>query len=483
MPAGLHGPDFVPVGAESLFAVGLHPHVDEQRLAVFVQGHAAGVIVVVTVGIAARLDARHKGTGPADPQPYAGIPYVAGSGGARCGKGADFRLAEGGLHHIIEVDPFGIIRVVQAVGVRVGGKVGGSQRHQRYAAHPFAKQKFPYAPHAGQGAAIGKIQVIPPGHMHMGDVFSHVADLGLLPYTVKHAGCQGAQDFQRVEQCQRSMAVVLGALAAAAVLAVIFQETVDAVRRPGHGGADAPGAAGVQQRGGDQAVLGAPGGPVAHGFVAVAHPPEMFPLPGPQDAAFHLAGEPLVQAGHGAVQRTAQQVVHHGQQGAGLGSKQVHHRAGGIGQGQLGHIPYITVVGGQLPGALLADGPDQIGDGGQKFPGVAHAFRHHQPAQQAAAGKVGVFVPGAVAGMGKVQPQVQGQRRNMPGVPGGLAAGVQPPVKGGQGVPGSPVPHRRAEDPAAGGKIRPGGQQFSQHRAFPPWRRRRRAVFAGRCGG
>ena len=482
VPAGLHGPDLVPLGAEGLFAVGLHPHVDEQRLAVLVEGYAAGVVVVVAVGVAAGLEPCHKGTGPADPQSHAGVPHVGGDAGV-CGVVAAYlRLGKGGLDVVEQVDAFRVVGCRKMVGVRIGGKIGGGQGHQRRAAHPLAEQVLPHTPGTGQRTAIGKIQIVPACHMHLGNVIGQVADLGLLPHIVQQTGGQGTENFQGVEKGQCRVAVVLGSLAAAAVLAVILQEAVHAVGSPLHTGPHPFGAAGMQQCQGDQTVLGAPGGPVAHGFVPVAHPPEVTRLPGMQDAAVYLPHQAGVQPGKGLFQRGAQQIVHHGQQCAGLGGEQVHDGAGGIRQGQLRGVPDVAVVGGQLPGALLAQGPHQIGNFGQVFPGIAHALGHDQPAEQPTACEIGMFVPGPVAGLGKVQPQVQWQRRNLPGGTGSLAPAVQPTVKAGQGVPGGAVPHRGTGNPASRCKVGTGGNPFSQHRWHPPWYRYRPAVCAGRCG-
>ena len=489
MPAGLHRPDLIPLRAEGLFAVGLDADVDQQRAAVLVQRHAAGVVVVVAVGVVAGFQPGGVRARAHHAQPHAGVPGVGRGFGVRAaGIGADLALGKGGLHHVKQVDALAVVGGRDAVGVLVGGQVGGGQRHQRRTAHALAKQVFARAARTGQRAAVGKVQVVGAGHVHLGDVLGHVADLGLLPHGVKHAGGQRAQQFQRVIQRQRRVAVILRALAAGAVVAVVFQKAVDAVGRLLHGGADAPRAARVQQRRGDQAVLGAPGRPVAHRLVAVAHPPKMRAAPGAQHPPLDLARQAGVQAGVGGVQRVAQQVVQHGQQRAGLGRKQVHHRAGGVGQRQLRRVADITVVRRQLPGALLTDGPGQVGDGGQVLAGGAHALGHGQAAQKAAAGKVGVLIPGAVAGGGKIQPQMQRQRRELLGCARGLAAAVQPAVKAGQRVPRGAVAQRGAGDPAAGGKVRAGGQQFSQHRRFPPlWGRRpcrrRRAACAGSCAG
>ena len=495
VPAGLHGPDLIPPGGEGLAGVAAHAHVDQQRAAVLVQRHAAGVVVVVAVVVAARLGAQGIGAAAAGQHAHAGVPDVAGGGGRAAqaaGKGADFGLGKGALHVVEQVDAVAHIGGVQALGVGGGGVVQRGKSGQGLAAHPPAEQVFPHAAAAGFGAAVGKIEVPGAVHVHVGDVLGHVFQLGLPPGVLEHAGGQGAQQFQRIEQAQPRVAVILRALVAAAVLAVVFQEAVQAVSGLAHGVRQAAG--GAQQRRGDQQVLGAPGGPVAHRFAAAAHPPEMPGAPGAQGAGFHLPPDAGADAGGVLFQFTAQQVVDHGQQGGRLGGEEVHHRAAGVGQGQLRRIPHVAVVGRQLPGAFLTDGPHIVGDQGQEVPGPGAALRHHQAAERAAAGEVGLLKMAAVAGMAELQPERKGQRRHMAAAAGGFVAGGDPAVGGGQPVPGGAVAGRGAGGPAARGAARAGGKQFSQHRQVPPWRRSlwrrrplwlrsRRAVCAGRCGG
>ena len=70
------------------------------------------------------------------------------------------------------------------------------------------------------------------------------------------------------------MAVVVRALVAGAVLAVILEEGIEAVRRLRDDGAPRR-LVGRPREGGDEDVLGAPGRPVVHRLVAIAHPPEV----------------------------------------------------------------------------------------------------------------------------------------------------------------------------------------------------------------
>ena len=76
MVAGLHGPDFIPMGGEGLFRVAFHPDVHQNRPSVFVQRNAAGVVMVVAVVVVSCLYRKAEGAVPCQKQPYAGIVYV-----------------------------------------------------------------------------------------------------------------------------------------------------------------------------------------------------------------------------------------------------------------------------------------------------------------------------------------------------------------------------------------------------------------------
>ena len=145
-----------------------------------------------------------------------------------------------------------------------------------------------------------------------------------------------------------------------------------------------------------------------------------------------------------------------GQQGPGLGGKQVDQGAGGVGQGQLGSVPDVGVVGGQLPGAFFTDGPDGAGDAVQEAAPVLDALGGGQGAEPGPAGKAGGLPFGPLAGADKVQPEGQGQRGQGPGG-FGLAGGKQPAAR------------RRGQlaplCPPGGGRTGPeGGQRLGQVR-------------------
>ena len=453
VPAGLHRPDLIPLGAERLFAVGLHADVDQQRSAVPVERYAAHIVVVVAVGVAAGLAAQCIGPAAADENADAGVPDIvrSGGGGGFC-KVGDLALGHCGLDVVEQVDALAVVGVVQTVRVGVrgqyGGPVAGGQRHQRQAAHPFAEQVLPHAAGPGQRAAVGKVQVIRPGNVHVDDVLGHVPDLRLGPDVVKDAGGHFAQQVQRVEHRQRGVAVILCALAAAAVVTVVLQKAVDAVGGLLHIGGQILGRDALG--GGQQYVLGTPGRPVAHRLVAVAHPPEVRGAVGRQHAALDLAPEPCGQPGGVGVERLAQQAADGGDQCAGLGGEQVYNGPGHVGQRQLRRVADIAVVGGQLPGALLTDAPGQVGQRGQIGAAVRHGLGHGQRAERAAAGKVGVLPLGAVPAAGELQPQRERQLRRGLGVRQRGLPGSGPAGGAGQALPRGAVRQRREQDRLCG---------------------------------
>src|SRR5699024_10251147 len=195
---------------------------------------------------------------------------------------------KGGQQPVPEVDPAAGVLGGQVVGVRVGGKVGGGQVGQGRAAHRPGEQVFPRAAAAGQGAAVPKVEVIGAVRMDVQDIFGDVFDLGLGKDGAKRIGRGGGQDVQRPPQGQAGVAVILGALIAAAVGAVVFEEAVQAVGGLFDGGVPLLLAHVGQEEKAEQDVLGAPAGPVAHGLVPVAHPPEVVVEVGRQDAGADL---------------------------------------------------------------------------------------------------------------------------------------------------------------------------------------------------
>ena len=280
--------------------------------------------------------------------------------------------------------------------------------------------------------------------MDVQDVLGNVADFLLPEQGPEGLGSGAGQDVQGAPEGQTGVAVILGALVAAAVGAVVLQKAVQAVGGLADGGPALLLADVGQQEEAEQHILGAPAGPVAHGLIAVAHPPEVIlqvrgqnPVP---DLLFDAGGE----AGIGFFQLRPQQKVDGGQQGPGLRRKQVDEGPGGVGQGQLGGVPDVGVVGRQLPGALLADGPDGVGDGVQVAAPVLHTLGADQGAQPGPAGEGGLLPVGPPSAADKVQPEGQGHGGNGPGRLG--LAGVQKALAGGvgEGFPVRPLTGRRA---------------------------------------
>ena len=302
--------------------------------------------------------------------------------------------------------------------------------------------------------------------MDVQDVFGDVPDLFLPEDGTESLGRGAGQNAQRPPQRQPGVPVILGALVAAAVGAVVLQKAVQAVGGLADGVPPLLLADVGQQKKAQQHVLGAPAGPVAHGLVPVAHPPEVVPEVGRQDAGADLPLHPGGKARVGLLQLGAQEIVDGGQQSPRLGGEQVDQGPGGVGQRQLGGVPHIGIVGRQLPGALLADGPHRVGDGVQKAALVFHALGGGQGAQPGPAGKAGFLPFGPLPGAGKVQPEGQGQGGQGFGCLGG-AGGHQPLFGGGgQGLPPGPVMGGRAR-PERGQHLRQKGQAFRDHGAPP----------------
>ena len=263
--------------------------------------------MVVAVGIIARFGPQGVGPTAADQNAHAGVPHIAGQGrGGALGKGQHFLLGQCGLDVVIQVDALAVVRVVQSVGIRLlqcVRPIPGGQRHQRGTGYALTKQKLPHAASSRQGAAIGKVQIIGPGNVHIDNVLGHVAYLRLGPHIIKYAGGNPAQQVQRVEHRQRGVAVILCTLAATAVLAVVLQKAVNTVGSLLYvnGQCLRRGALG----GGQQHVLGTPGGPVAHWLLTVAHPPEMRGAVGGQHPAIHFAFQTDGKSGSVTIQCSA----------------------------------------------------------------------------------------------------------------------------------------------------------------------------------
>lgn len=76
MVAGLHGPDFIPLGGEGLSGIAFHPHIHQNRLSVFVEGQAARVVVIVIVVVVSGLYGQTKRAVPGNEKADAGIKNI-----------------------------------------------------------------------------------------------------------------------------------------------------------------------------------------------------------------------------------------------------------------------------------------------------------------------------------------------------------------------------------------------------------------------
>ena len=378
------------------------------------------------------------------------------------GAGRQLRLCKGGSEPIPQIDVGGIVRVFQMVGVRVGPEVLRRQRTQRVAAHSLPEAVFPRPTAPGQRAAIPKVEVVRPLHMDVADVLGDVLDLFRPEQRAEGFRGHGGQNVQAAPQGQARVAVILGALVAAAIRAVVLQEAVQTVRRLFHRRLPLL-LGGGQQKNGEQNVLGAPARPVAHGFVPVAHPPEMLPEIGRQDAGIQFPFHPGGKARQGGVQLCPQQIAGQGQQGTGLRREQLHDGPGRVRQGQLRRVPDVAVVGGQLPGALLADGPYGFRDGVQKAALMLHTLGADQRTQPGAAGEIGILPGCALSGAEEVPPEGQRQCRDGPGQ--GFFPGLQKtgPDRLGQALPHGPV-CRRGKGPVVRQGVRKVRKTFGNHK-------------------
>ena len=123
-------------------------------------------------------------------------------------------------------------------------------------------------------------------------------------------------------------------------------------------------------------------------------------------------------------------------------------------------------MGGNLPGGLLADGPEQIEDIVGKTSFSFAALGHHQMAQHPAAQEIGVFKGHAVSGAAEGQPGREGQRGHR--LAGKILAVFNQTGAGGvgQSLPGSAVGRGRTGHK----RVQTGGQMaklVTEHGVIP----------------
>ncbi len=123
--------------------------------------------------------------------PTLGYHTVRSGGGGGFGKVGDLALGHCGLDVVEQVDALAVVGVVQIrVGVR--GQYGEPSRGRPASSAagclPVCRTVLPRTAGPGQRAAVGKVQVIRSGNVHVDDVLGHVPDLRLGPDVVKDAG-------------------------------------------------------------------------------------------------------------------------------------------------------------------------------------------------------------------------------------------------------------------------------------------------------
>ena len=134
------------------------------------------------------------------------------------------------------------------------------------------------------------------------------------------------QKLKAVKKGGSGPAPVPRALVAAAVRMIGGDKTIQAAHDFLHC-SHAPGTVGLEQKGGGEPVGIAPRIPVVDMIAAESHPPEIVPFQaGLQHSITRLAQQPGVDQRGDLVKLRADQVMHPGQQGHGLGTEKVHHR-------------------------------------------------------------------------------------------------------------------------------------------------------------
>ena len=179
VPLALHGPNFIPPGAEGLLGVALHADVDKEGLAVLVDRDAAGVVVVVAVAVGPHLRTQHPAALPRSIDAHARIPHRAVFGLFQ-GAGPEFLFRKGGDEPIPQIDAAAAVLIGQAVGVVIGPEILRRQRTEGVAAHSLTEAVFPRAAPPCQRAAVAEVEVIRAVHMDIEDVFRDVSDLWFL---------------------------------------------------------------------------------------------------------------------------------------------------------------------------------------------------------------------------------------------------------------------------------------------------------------
>ena len=235
VPRALHGPDLVPLGAEGLLGVALHPDVDKERPAVLIHRDAAGIVMVVAVAVGAKLCAQHPVALPCGVDAHTGVPH-SGQMPGHCSVFHQFLFRKGGGQPVPQVDVGAGVLILQPVGVGIGAEVCRRQCLQSIAAYGLPEAVFPRTAPPGKGAAIPEVQVIGAVHVDVADILCNIFDFRFMEQGREGVRCSGRQNLKAAPQGQPGMAVILRTLVAAAVRAVVLQKAVEAVGRLFHGG-------------------------------------------------------------------------------------------------------------------------------------------------------------------------------------------------------------------------------------------------------
>ena len=142
MPAALHGPDLVPLGTEGLLGIALHPHIDQERPAIFIHRDAAGIVVVMAVPIGAHLCPQDPCPLPGGIDPHTGVPHRRHLR-RTCSIRLHLLLCKGGEQPVPQVDLAAAVLVLQPVRVGVCPQILCRQCAQSRAVHSLSKPELP----------------------------------------------------------------------------------------------------------------------------------------------------------------------------------------------------------------------------------------------------------------------------------------------------------------------------------------------------
>ena len=142
VPCALHRPDLVPPGRKGLLSIALHADVNEEWAAVFVDGDASGVVVIVAVAVGTEFTPQHPAAFPGREDAHTGVPDGV-LFRLRQGAGKQFLFRKSREQPVPQVDVTAAVRVFQPVGVGIGAEVLEGQGAEGIAAHRFPEAILP----------------------------------------------------------------------------------------------------------------------------------------------------------------------------------------------------------------------------------------------------------------------------------------------------------------------------------------------------